>query len=272
MFDWIAQPGFRFGDATQVPLHLEPAADSQTCLADLTSATWICPATLVSLAAFLDRELLREGRNVKVVAPSDEDLSRYISRMGFARLLDDMGIGHNFGSVRANTDLNAKSLVEVSRFSKVSEVEELIAILTYRDLPPALRDVMCEMLSEMAINVPQHARVEHGFLAAQVMDRGHTLKLSVADSGVGLFATLQPHGAESGRHAIQMALEGATESQRIGGGRGIRSMAEAVAASRGRAFLLSGQDMVTITSTGRAPWLHRHAYPGTVFDASLPIA
>jgi hypothetical protein len=272
VLDWIAQPGFRFGDATQVPLYLQPSGDSQMCLADLSLAEWVGPATLVSLAAFLDRQSISEGRDVKVIAPEDEDLSRYISRMGFARLLDEMGIGHNFGTVRANSDLNAKSLVEVSRFSSVGEVEELISILTYRDVPTTLRDIMCEMLSEMAINVPQHARVKHGFMAAQVVDKGRTLKLSVADSGVGLFATLRPQGAESGRHAIRMALEGATETRRAGGGRGVKSMAAAIAEARGRAFLLSGEDMMTITSTGTAPWLHLRSFPGTIFDASLPIA
>jgi hypothetical protein len=241
------------------------------CFADLSQSQWVGPATLVALAAFLERQLTLEGRDVKVLAPTDENLSRYISRMGFGRLLNEMGVSHNFGSVRANRDLNAKSLVEVSRFSKVSDVEELIEILTYRELPPPLLDVMCEVLSEMGNNVPQHARVRHGYMAAQVTENGTALKLSVADGGVGILATLSEQGAQSGRQAIQLALAGVSETKRAGGGRGIRSMAESIKGSRGRAFLLSGQDMMTVTTTGHSPWLHQLGFPGTVFDAALPL-
>jgi anti-sigma regulatory factor (Ser/Thr protein kinase) len=269
--DWIAQACLNHGDATQVPAHLVPSRDPAFCTADLALATWVGPANLVSLASFLDQQKNVVGRDVRVIAPRDADLARYISRMGFLRLLDELGIEHDFPSVRADSALNATALVEVSRFSSVPDVEQLIEILSYRDLPDELREVMCDVVSEMALNVPQHAQVNHGFVAAQVVDNGRTLKMSVADGGVGMLATLRSSGASSEREALLLALQGVSESHRESGGRGIRSVANAIEEHGGRAHLLSGAAMVTIRASGRFPWIYRTGFQGTVFDASLPL-
>lgn len=270
MLDWVTDASLREGGAAEIPSHLAPAASDATCSADLSRARWVGPATLVGLAAFLDRET-RNGRSAVVVKPEDLGLARYLSRMGVGRLLDEMEIDHDFPDVRADASLNGTSLVELRRFRDEGEVAQMIEILTHRDLPNELRDVMCTLLSEMGNNVPQHAQVQHGFIAAQVVNYGTILRLAVADTGVGMLATLRPK-ATTDRDALRLALSGTSEYPDPGRGRGIPAMRSAVGEYGGQAVLLSGQSMVRVTPRGDAYWTYPDSsYPGTVFDAELPL-
>lgn len=267
--DWVAHEHLTMGDATQIPLFLEEST-RKLCIADLTKASWVGPATLVALAAHLDRNM-RESREACVLAPADHGLANYISRMGFGKLLSKMKIEHNLPTVSSDLALNAKSLVEISRFSSEAEVSDLIEILTYRRLDPDILEAMCEILSEMGNNVPQHSRVEYGFMGAQVVNNGHLLRVSVADGGVGLRATLSKRGAETDRQALSLALNGQSEIDAPGRGRGFLAMQAAVRKHGGYAHLLSGKSRAVISPSSVTYWTYQNSYMGTVFDAALPI-
>ena len=272
LFDWIAEPFLRGGDAAEIPSHLSGARDNDICKVDLSRARWVGPATIVGLAAFLDRET-RTGRSAVVSSPENFDLACYLSRMGMGRLLDEMRITHDFPVVRADPKINARALVELGRFRNESDVTQIIELLTYRDLPDELRDVMCTLISEMGNNVPQHAQVEHGYIAAQVINDGATLRLAVADTGVGMLATLRPRDATTDMGALKLALAGVSESTEPGRGRGIPAMRSAIGDWGGQAVLLSGGAMARVTSQRDAYWAYpgQRYYPGTVFDAALPL-
>lgn len=272
MLDWIAASDLRSGDATQIIPQLQPSIDRDSCFADLTAAQWVGPATMVALAAFLDRQS-RHDRGAFVRAPHNPNLANYLSRMGFGDLLDEMHVPHDLPPVNSDSALSAKSLVEVSRFSTSAEVNHLVELIDYQSVPSELAHVLAEALLEAGTNVPEHASVEHGFMSAQVLEGGRVLRLAVADGGVGMLHTLSSRGAQTERQALNLAIEGTSETGIVGRGKGIPSIHRSLKEHRGTGILLSGGSILTMNPHCDRAWTFGYGmFPGTVLDACVLLA
>ncbi|MCC3265896.1 hypothetical protein [Arthrobacter gengyunqii] len=186
-------------------------------------------------------------------------------------MLSALDVDHALTPVNADPSLNEIALVELSQFSSSGDIDSLVSIVFNNEIPAELKSVICRALIETGNNVPEHARVEHGYMAAQVNPSVGTLRIAVADSGVGLLTTLAPRGATSDREALQMAISGTSEKDSLGAGRGLSGTSQALKAHRGVGMLLSGTTSMTMTQARDAPWQHREGFQGTVFGAQLAL-
>lgn len=267
--DWVVGSEHKLGDVSQVPLFLrKPSRDIP--LIDLSKATWVGPASIVALAAHAHR-LVAKGYQPRFIPPINADLARYITRIGLKRTMSDLGISCDLPTVTPNNEINQKNLVELAHFSCERDVSKLIEILTYRKLDPDVLRPLAVSLSEMGNNVANHAEVDCGYMAAQVTSNGELLRFAVADSGVGILATLRSKGAESHKNAINMALQGISQTGRVGRGQGFRNMKAAIASVGGIAHLLSGDTRAAIHPEHTAFWQYGQIVSGTIFDAQIPL-
>jgi hypothetical protein len=226
---------------------------------------------MASLAAFVDAKT-RAGVPVKFVPPSNRDVRYYLSRMGMASFLETAGIAHGLPVVNSNMALTERALVEVRAFSSDAEVESLIAIVNYQSVADDLQRSVSRALLEAGCNVPEHARVNCGFMAAQVLNSGRMLRLAVADAGVGVFTTLKGAGAETEKEALMMAATGTSETGLEEKGRGLTSIHESIKRHGGRGALISGQSLVRMNPNNLQAWTgNAGSYQGTILDVVLPI-
>jgi len=262
-------PKFRFGDVTQVPLFFQKQQADRPRL-DMSGAKWVGPAQMVSLAAYAQM-LSFQGYAPVFVPPEDMGVANYMSRMGVRYVLEQLHIESYLPIVKANKSLNQESLVELQSFSDESEITSLIEIILNRGLPLEVVEPLCVALSEMGNNVAQHARVDFGFIAAQVTNNGNNLKFAVADSGVGVLGTLKGKGAKSHRQALEMAVAGVSEMNGTGRGQGFSAMRKAISSVGGVAHLLTGDTMATWRANqGVSYETYFQSFQGTIFDAMIP--
>lgn len=266
--DWVASSDLRRGHTVEIPSFLHQSDSPSQCLIDLSLLPWVGPATLAGLAAFVDRQA-RIGREIRFLRPNDAAVCNYLSRMGLPRVLDLLNVDHLLPSVNNDESLNEVVLVELNQFTSSEEVAQLVEIVHNNDLPDNLKSVVCRALLETGNNVPDHARVQYGYMAAQVTKGA--LNIAVADSGVGLLETLTGQGARSERQALTMAVSGSSESTASSAGRGLSSTREALKTHHGTGMLLSGSASLTISGLHDTTWSHRSSFEGTVFSAQLPL-
>lgn len=272
MLDWVASPGSDAMYASQIFSALRPAKDPETCLVDLSLSTWVGPGMMASLACFLDANH-KLGRTIDFRRPENNDVGIYLSRMGMSNWLDAFGAEDALPAVRSDLSLNERALVEVSRFSTDEDVAGLVKMIHYQNVAPELRRVVSRGLVEAGCNVAEHARVSHGFIAAQVTDKGRSLSFAVADYGVGVFETLKPVGASSERHALRMAFEGCSSTGDPDRGVGLPDIRKGLGDFNGTGALISGSTLATVRGKGLHFWsAPKRSYPGTILDGKLPLA
>lgn len=188
------------------------------------------------------------------------------------RMLDALGVEHNLPTVQEHPVGDA--LLELTQFNGARGADSL-ARLVYDAVAPtssvaaaALYNGICEA----GQNVAQHSRQAHGFLAAQRTYGGRLLRFAVADSGIGVLATLQHLGVTSDEEALRHAITpGVSEVGGVGRGMGLSDMREQLVQMRGGLMLASGRSLLLAdgsTSTARLTDLP-HTYPGTSLQGWL---
>lgn len=271
MSDWIARSGVDALHSKQIFMSLRPAKSTDQCLIDLSHSGWVGPGMMSSLAAFVDYQH-RAGKELKFTPPLNRDVANYLSRMGLPEILESYEVDHGLPNVRANMSLSNKTLVEVTRFSSEDEVADLVGLINYRKVNEELQRVVSRALAEAGCNVPEHAKVKHGFAAAQVTDRGRTLRFAVADCGVGIFHTLRSKNVTTEPEALRLAIEGTSETGIRHRGRGLSGIKSALAEHGGGGALISGNSMITME--GKRIKSHeglRANFPGTILDGRLAL-
>ncbi|MCT9625967.1 hypothetical protein HWD94_12650 [Pseudarthrobacter equi] len=227
---------------------------------------------MASLAAFVDAKA-SAGMPIRFVPPASRDVRYYLSRMGMDKVFDSAGVAHQLPSVNANLALSERALVEVRAFSSEDDVAGLVSIVNYQSVAAPLQRSVSQALLEAGCNVPEHARVSRGFMAAQVLNSGSKLRLAVADAGVGVYSTLVKAGATTEKHALMMAVTGTSEFVDEDRGRGLTSIHESIKLHGGRGALISGHSLVHLSPHGLHPWTGNAGfYAGTILDVVLPIA
>lgn len=227
---------------------------------------------MASLAAFVDAKT-SAGLHVTFTPPANRDVRYYLARMGMSAFLDSVGVEHALPAVNANMALTERALVEVQSFSSEEDVAALVSIVSYQSIAKDLQRSVSQALLEAGCNVPEHARVACGYMAAQVLNGGTILRLAVADAGVGIFSTLRGAGAQTEKEALMMAVTGTSETGLEERGRGLTSIHESIKRHGGRGSLISGQSLIHMNPKNLHPWTgNSGAYVGTILDVLLPIA
>ena len=102
------------------------------------------------------------------------------------------------------------------RFIPITQIRDSIALSNFvtdmiplLHLPPHQAEPIRYVVSELVRNVLEHASTKHGaFVAAQYYPKSNAIKIGVADTGVGIKATIShSHSVKTDLEAIHLALQ-----------------------------------------------------------------
>ena len=210
---------------------LQAVADGSDLLTlDLSNVRFVKPALLAVVAAMAHSQRARHGEPARFVPPSLRDPRLYASRMLLGEVLLAEGVVETGLEPVQHRDRQQQQLCELTRFESSDEAAELVNLVQRRCDAAGYSHESAETLVmsiwELADNCLAHARVECGFLAAQVLPQPRlSLHFAVADGGVGIRASLADTQHERGddRSAIEAAAHPRVTSvpSRHGSARGV---------------------------------------------------
>ena len=266
--DFVLPTGAQLLGETFARSIVEPEEPGQGVV-DLRGASWVEPGGLVAVAALVD-EQLSLGRDMYVLGPVNGNVASYLSRMRLGRLLDEMGADHDLAPV--NEHAVERSLLELTRFTGEDGVDALAEIPfdTLEADHPVVASALYEAICEIGCNVPQHSGKSHGFMAAQTTWHGQEIRFAVADSGVGIAATLADVGIHAEATALDSVLnEGISRTGDPARGRGIPRTRELLTGLGGNLFLASGAVQRTAFSHAVRGRPLTQPVPGTVLQGTI---
>lgn len=246
-------------------LRARPAADARVL--DLADVRWLDPLHLVGIAAEA-HHAQRSGTRLRLTGVR-EDQANYAARMHVGRIIELFGGEHELPEV-AERDQH-DSLLEVRPLRNPGDVAELTELVYHRVAvsDPAAAHALHVALGEVGENVCQHAR-SIGFMAAQTIAEHGVLRFAVADSGVGLQATLAGLGARDDQGAVELALAGIRRWQQPGHGYGLPRTVEIITQLQGEMLLASGVAARKIEVGRIFDRVLDRPYRGTIFEGSVP--
>lgn len=208
-----------------------PYGDVYVMAASMSVAT---PRDLCGLRALVEHAAL-VADSVHFDCPNDEQLHRYLDRMGFYDGLPaNVAMSRQRPSLRGNR-LSTK-LIELRRIDSADAVEELANCVWHVAVAQFARGrvatACATAIASATENVLDHAKSPiGGFVAARRYDQSG-IELAVVDLGLGIPATLRqkPKYADlSDLDAVQQALrDGVTCTDEIGRGAGLSELIKAV--------------------------------------------
>lgn len=264
MFDVTVPPGGRL-NAGQLHLSLRRADDPAHLVFDLAAAGWVEPVGLVMLASATEHQASSGGR-VTLLGPRSPNIARYLARMRLGSVLDALGQEHDLPAVR---EWDSTELVELRRFSGEFEPDELgqmVFAKTESNLP--LARALHQSIAELGVNVPNHAGVEHGYVAAQTTYNGTVVQFAVGDAGRGVAAGL---GDLADGDALSEVLAGRSRMPEPGRGRGLTKTQRLVLELGGSLHMLSGKAHRTHTTQGQTYGGGSVPYPGTLLQGTFGV-
>ncbi len=202
----LVVPSFGRLKAGELHRYLQPSAKRLTVL-DCRPVRWVEPAGLVALAVCAQHAVL-SGRALRLMAPEDPKLARYMSRMRLPAVLNALGGQHDLPDVREHD--TAGDLFELTEFTGARGAERLAGMVLDKVIATTGVEVatgLFRSICEVGQNVPHHSGVRTGFLAAQTTNYGRRVQFAVADGGKGMMPSLARHGAGSDATAIKLAVE-----------------------------------------------------------------
>ena len=183
-----------------------------------------------------------------------------------------MGFADPLGRVRER-DLGGE-LLEVSALGDTGTAAADLAALVaekVRGHGDEVANALFQSTAEIGQNAEAYAGIT-GYVAAVTVPRNAELLVAVADAGVGLAGTLGAAGGVDDAAAMQLALDGVSSRPSSGAGSGIRLTLSTVAGLGGRCELVSGSAAVVVGGGRSArPWTVRPRFPGTLFQARIPL-
>jgi anti-anti-sigma regulatory factor len=261
--------------ASELRTHTRADSSPNIQVLDLSVASFVDPAGLVALAAIAERAS-DDGRHINFTAPLSPDCASYLSRMRLGQYLTSLGVTHELPPVRENP--LGDRLNELKRFTGEDEYEELAGTVerTFRGEHPVTAKALYRAVHEIASNVIDHSGRTGGFLALQRFRQTNTVAFAVADSGIGLRASL------SGRYtistdAVALARAAQTHVSAVddrGRGRGIGRVIAITGQHAGEVILVSGTSQGSFTRGSVDPRVENLAagFPGTLAQARLSVA
>lgn len=166
-------------------------------------SSWVSvhPVVLAMVAALGSRT----NPNKITCRPFEAASKNYFERIGlFKFLCVDFGIviKEHEAAGRFVPLTQIKNSNELERF-----LEEMIPLLHLQNDPEHAKTIRY-IVSELVRNVLEHARTEHGaFLAAQFHKKSNTIRIGIADCGVGIRSTItKAHPASTDLDALRLAL------------------------------------------------------------------
>lgn len=245
------------------------SADEEDVVFDLRQAAWVEPIGLVMLAALSERAQ-REARVVRLLAPQDVHVARYLSRMRLGAVLEELGHSHDLPAVNAWD--RGSDLLELRRFQGTAEPDELGRMLFDRTRDNLqLAKALHQSVAETCVNVPDHARRSWGYVAAQTTYGGSVVHFAVGDAGDGVAAGFAPQESLDDAEALRQVLELGRSRLGVGHGRGVTRTKDIVTGMGGSLHMISGTASRTVTRRGSVAAQATAAYGGTLLQGSFAV-
>jgi hypothetical protein len=250
---------------------LLPQADDGTRRMSFADLRGVPPAALVAAAAQAHRAHA-EGVPFHLHGPTHAEPAHYAARMRLGRVLAELDAVHDLPTVREHD--RQEDLIEVIRLDSVHAVERL-ARLVYRKVLPRGGDLAVALhrsVAEVGENVLDHSGTI-GYLAAQTLPRRRELLIAIADSGVGMLATLAHRGIDSHEAAIALATqERVSRYDEPDRGRGLPSALRLIGRESGSLYIASGTAAIRHFPSTRRYSEVDAVYQGTIVEARIPLA
>lgn len=251
---------------------------------DCSSVTFAEPTVIAAVAALAQTARTMHKR-VQFIKPESADAALYMSRMHLNQILDDLGVWHDF--VVGNEHDQTGRLVELHKFKSEGEGEALAGMICDRmrdagGVSPVVLEELNSAIAEIATNTAIHADTPHGYAVAQTYPRLKKVSFTIADAGIGLYASLSKNDAlkpDDDAHALSLAtvrqMSGTGEQYR---GYGLPNVVESVRALGGTTRIASGLAASTFSSgteDGQVSDVTSalrlgKAYTGVIVDVVLP--
>mgnify|MGYP006282927251 CR=1 FL=1 len=248
---------------------------------DLSSLEFITPSSIVTLSTLLNRSS-HGFRRLRIVCPNDSNSLNYLGASGFFEHLpsyvdleEDFGHRSDRGSWAAETVLPLTELNNPEDVGVISEkIEDRIKKMmgeTSNNRWDAVRARISSTAKELCQNVFDHARVDHGWVAAQKYSNASPpyIELAIGDAGCGIRASLEDRFPDFRRQRESTVLRKVINkglSRREEGGMGYRVLQRAADELDGQFWLRSGRGTVKKqrfrskidTSTNDCKWPGTH--------------
>lgn len=237
---------------------------------DLGELRWVPPSVVVAIAAQAHRAQV-EAVPFELRGPTGPEPAHYAARMRLGRVLSGLSAVHDLPTVTEHD--RQEDLIEVIPIDSPAAVERL-ARLVYRKVLARGRELASALhrsVGEIGENVMDHSGTI-GYLAAQTLPRRRELVIAIADSGVGILATLAHRGVSSHEDAIALATQDSVS--RYDGpdrGRGLPSTLRLVGREAGSLYIASGSAAIRHFPTTRRYLRAAAAYEGTIVEARIPL-
>ena len=242
---------------------------------DLSACIHVKPYSLACLAA-LGLKGKIGGTSPRLVLPSDTKCREYVRRMGLTRLVGTRGQEDDSGEVGPDEPTSTSHVLLQQLLKPDSSFSDsAVALLTdRRQLAASVAAALATHIDELVQNALAHSGSPIGCVVA---GQGYTksVEIAVVDLGDTIPGHLRKNpeysGLRSDREAISKALEegvtGTIGLNRLGGtnsGVGLFELCQAAGAARAEMSIISGDQLVTITSNGHIFTEFRGGFAGTL--------
>ncbi|HEX3035286.1 MAG TPA: hypothetical protein VHT73_09150 [Thermodesulfobacteriota bacterium] len=271
-------------NASTVESFIPPQEPENQVLLSLRNIRFADPFGVIMLLLLI-KNLRGHSIDVKVVPPTNPDVSNWLERMNFfVEIENDCEFTWDISRLRSNLRNPSRSLKEVTRITSEKEITSIVEVLTdiliddYGFQPQVvyrLGGVMIETFQ----NIPQHSNpMKEDFdpygIAAIQSYKDH-FYLVVGDIGIGIRGSL----ALSGRYkrqelsdleAIKIVLEnGASRFKDEGRGGQIKRVCQIVSSLGGTTLLRSGNNRILVKGNSIKSW-EGVGFPGTQIAIKIP--
>jgi len=241
---------------------------------DLSGASWVQPVGLVGIAAIAE-SARREERQVMFLTPTDGNVANYVSRMRLGLAFDSLHVQHSIRPVR-ETDLSG-DLLELTKVEGEFGGEQVANLVFERlermgaksSLAESLHASICEVVGNMHF----HSGAEGGWVAAQTTHNGQKITFAIADSGLGLQASLRNNPqltVTDDTNALQLAVaENISATGERGRGQGLPEVIRSSTGLNGSVHIASGTARAVHRSQNTATGFQSFAFPGTIIQVEL---
>lgn len=251
---------------------------------DCSAVDFAEPVLITAIAAIAQRAKTQQ-RTVRFVKPRAEGTALYLSRMHVHEILDELDVIHDFEP--GNERDQSGRLIELHKFRSEHDGETLAGMICDRvrdagGVNPQTLEELFGAISELATNTALHADTPHGYAAAQTYPNKKEIRFSIADAGIGFYASLSKNPAlkpDDDAHALDLAtvrqMSGTGEQYR---GYGLPDVVSSVRRLGGSTRIASGRAAATFSNKHEEGQVKtvtsavglRNPYTGVIVDVTIP--
>jgi hypothetical protein len=228
-------------------------------IVNLSSVRFLTPTTLLPLSIMLRKRC--EGRQYKLILPSNPDVANYLDLMTKESGMDT---------------LNKSTYLPVVSIPKdQSKGQPILRKIFQLGGDPGGKNAFRYLVGELVDNIYQHSKFDNGLVMAQQYPKKHVVHLCIIDDGITIAGSLREAGMPlEDDQAIVDALQGASSKKSNERGKGLgTTFGLTVRGYEGSMLVVSGKGALYrgLGQQQRFQLSDRYKYEGTLISISIPL-